>query len=186
MVTADIQSSLGSGEKRPRSPAFGDYLPLARVIAREQLTVRPGAPWSLVYQGALLGLWQATKTYDPAKGEWRSYAVHRIRHGVLDELRWSLGRKPDGHGLLLQCEDVLERACCDFAGFASVDRADELSAAEALVRRLPARWREVLLRRLRGEGLRLIGLDLGVTESRACQLQGQAVREVRRMVRAAC
>lgn len=159
--------------------------------------------WDDVYSDALLGLWDAARRYDETRGvPFGSFAWQRMvgaagdgrrerdhvsrsvraRGGVpvvasLDAEVY-VGRDSAGHGLTLA--DVLPDPH---------DALEELDTATTAwerhvelahwVEQLPADDRYVVQGLLDGRTLAEIGAELGVTESRACQISGRAVSRLR-------
>ena len=69
------------------------------------------------------------------------------------------------------------------AGLATFQRGHDLSVLESVVatvlKELPEREREILMRRKRGEKLEAIGITLGITRERVRQLENKALRTIR-------
>jgi RNA polymerase sigma factor for flagellar operon FliA len=84
---------IGSGQTEPKS--FEDaaflqaHLPLVqRVVKRLHASLPPSVELDDLYSVGVIGLVHAAKNYRPGRGTtFNSYATHRIRGAVLDELR---------------------------------------------------------------------------------------------------
>ncbi len=202
------------------------YAPLVKRIACHMLGRLPS--WvSLddLIQAGMVGLLEASRSFDPAQGvSFETYAGHRIRGAILDELRrgdWtprSLHRKAREVARVIQ---DLEQARGGRVGEAEIARAlnmelgeyqrllQELNACRLLpleedsegteegppeavleaqrledlaraLDALPERERLVLsLYYNDGLNLKEIGAVLGVSESRVCQIHGQALLRLR-------
>jgi RNA polymerase sigma factor for flagellar operon FliA len=175
------------------------YLPLVGAIAR---TVRQRLPSSVeiddLMQDGVLGLIGALHRYDPTRGVvFSTYAGHRIRGAMLDGLR---ARDP-----LPRAARRAQRAAgndpAGNTGFQLLDldhalsiSADEETGPEALalesdLRRrlwagfaaLPVRDREVLLLRMVHDlPLRLVAYRLGLSITRAAELETRGITRLRR------
>lgn len=153
----------------------------------------------LVAQGNL-GLVEARRRYDPSRGvPFAGFAAPRIRGAMIDALRHEdpvtraerarLQRDVDATASV-QLVDV-ERAADQTAD----DQADAeaqlchsalLTEVRAALGMLRDRERFVLERHFFGEqSLRSIGEELGVTESRVCQLVGAALGRLRQSLKSA-
>lgn len=143
-------------------------------------------------QAAVIGLLEARKRFDPSKASWPTFALLRAHGAMQDELREMdhvprLERaraKKDGRALL-----GLETASHKPEVFDGRDRRTPLPADGAAARELWRRLRAVLGRRSSevmeryyrwDYTLKEIGEQLGLSESRVCQLHANAVRLLRR------
>lgn len=152
-----------------------------------------------LYSAGMMGLWKASQSYDSSKGaEFKTYAYHRIRGAILDELRAldflprsmrerareegvsapavvGLPTNEDGSEILLG-EDEKE----------SVENTDLHSALLSEMRALPEKMR-LVMHLYYQEGMKMLDIanDLGLTESRVSQIHSNAVARLRRSLRQA-
>lgn len=164
------------------------------------LSITRGAGGKLALDGLIsagsVALWQASLIYDPAKGTslWQS-AYLAVRGSMVDELRFldhlsRDGRKAVqnevvekiGHGLLFQC--ALEAAVnTSSEGDPEKDlfRAERASLSRKAFNCLLGLERRVIHEHIfEDRNLLDIANELGVTESRVCQIKQSAVRTMRR------
>jgi RNA polymerase sigma factor (sigma-70 family) len=121
-------------------------------------------------QDALVGLWEAALDYDPAHpsgcslltwlyrgARYGVYHGRRRRDGYLGQKRLPAARL-----------GPLPRLAAPHPGFAAVDDADE---AEALLERMPPRWRKAAeLRYYEGLTVAEVGRALGLGRNRASEI----------------
>lgn len=157
-----------------------EHWPLVRRLAALMVCRTPRSiSFEELEAAGAVGLLEALRRYDPALGpSWRAFASRRIRGAMLDWLRevdpLKRRRGRGGRRPFVRLEALGELA----------DRRVELEAAhlearetvEAVLRRLPARDRRMLeLRYVEERTLADIAAELGISESRACQLAGRAL-----------
>ncbi|NLN06514.1 MAG: FliA/WhiG family RNA polymerase sigma factor [Firmicutes bacterium] len=208
------------------------YLPLVRYHAGRLLL---GLPAHInkedLVQAGVLGLLEALKRFDPARGvKFETYASLRIRGAMLDELRslsWlprslfrqmralntaeqklaaSLGREPTDEELAAELNMPQEKyrkltAAINTAATVSLEEVlfaapptnateefvlDRIIAEEekerlaAAIAALPERYRQLLaLYYQEGLTLKEVGLVLGISESRVCQLHSRIISRLR-------
>lgn len=142
---------------------------------------------------ALLALCRAARTYNPARGvKPFTWALSCMRYGVIAFVRSQpggcryrrascislstpiVGQGNNGmrHGELTVADAILGD------DEETLLQAAQVSAIDAAIGRLPERERYVMERWRAGEPLREIGASLGVGESRAWQLQQQALKRL--------
>lgn len=177
-----------------RRDLAGRHVPLARAVARRYAEKWPREADG-VESAAMLGLVDAAGRYDPGAGiPFHRYARRRIEGAVLDALRMTYphgyrtraGGRRAGAPVLRQlgAGPGTDRAGDrdPAAPDEAAELADAVDAVEGLARRLPAgRHREVvrLYYTRAGATLRSVGRELGVAQTRACQLHAEAVRMLR-------
>ncbi|KAA3604883.1 MAG: hypothetical protein DWQ01_19950 [Planctomycetota bacterium] len=162
--------------------------------------IRPRLPSCVseedLFSAGMEGLLTAARSYDPSRGaEFKTYAYHRVRGSILDELRRMdylprsqrekarrLGYEPpavvgiptdeDGQESLTAGE--IEPAC---------EQRDLQEVLDAAVQELPAKMRTVLILYYK-ENLRMreIGERMCLTESRVSQIHSNAVARLRWML----
>lgn len=151
---------------------------------------------------ALVGLSEAALRYDTSRDEpFGAFAAKRMRGAILDELR---RLDPHSRRERREIEEAAARGeateqrmlvAYDDAWCAANDneresRAHEIDhgrlvrALESALEALPTRERDVVdMYYGQAMSLQEIGAAYGVTESRACQLRGRAVKKLRGMLR---
>lgn len=177
----------------PKVAAADAYVELVRKVAH---TIARGLPRHVeareLYGAGTLGLMDALERYEAGRGvPFEAYAALRIRGTILDELRkrdWvprgvrQRIRAGEEHAPVmlevgakgLELVDAREGALDTLVAFA------EAGAVVAALKALPARERHVMERYvLDGWKLKEIGVELGLTECRICQLHGAAVERMR-------
>lgn len=164
--------------------------------------LKPRLPHSVseeeLHSAGMVGLLKAARSYDPSRGaEFKTYAYHRIRGAMLDELR-SLDFLP--RSLREKAREKGERAPAVVGLPTDEDGSDSLEVeamisgaienqelAEALqvaIRSLPEKMRVVMhLYYNEGRRMREIGEKLNLTESRVSQIHSAAVARLRRDLR---
>jgi RNA polymerase sigma factor for flagellar operon FliA len=175
------------------------YLPLVGAIAR---TVSQRLPPSVevddLVQDGVLGLIGAVRRYDPSRGVvFSTYAGHRIRGAILDGLRMrdplprAVRRARKAAGADPSSVTGFQLLDLDHALSLSADEetGPEAQALESDLRRrlragfaaLPVRDREVLLLRMvHGLPLRLVAHRLGLSITRAAELETRGITRLRR------
>lgn len=149
---------------------------------------RTGADYHELYSAGALGLMDAATRYDAGRGvAFGTFAGHRIRGAMLDELRasdvpvtWRRALKSGDKSSVAwhraHLVDIAEDTPTPHDVAVWAERREMLWSAVA---RLPTRLRRVMRWYYRdGVILREIGRRLGVTESMASRLRMQAVEEV--------
>lgn len=118
-----------------------------------------------VYQLALIGLWNACRTYRPERGAFSTYAVSCCRHEVCKELR-KHKRRPQ----LISLEDETKEGLT-VAGLIAdpVDHFGSVDLRNAW-NRLTEREKRILGMRASGYSQQEIGKLLGVSQSRICRI----------------
>lgn len=133
---------------------------------------------------ALLGLVEAERRHDPARGPFASLAVIVARQRVFDELRRQRRRAARETSLYVVNGQGDEDERADLPHAAPADGAGLMAeTVRAAVAALPEREAEVLrLRYLDGEErtLQAVGDALGLTSSRIGQIERAALRRLRR------
>ena len=184
-------------DARARARLVEHYVPFVRYMANR---LRPQVAPTLrseLYSLGLLGLLDALDKFDPSLGNrFETYAGTRIRGAMHDGIR-RMGPFPRGAHKQASClirsittvdfqsartargarlqdclEDHDQPSALDGLELLA-DRAELLEAVEAL----PERERIVIRRHYYdGRYLKAIGLELGVTESRICQIHRRALK----------
>lgn len=164
--------------------------------------IRPRLPACVaeedLFSAGMVGLMAAARAYEPGRGaEFKTYAYHRIRGAILDELRRldflprsqrekarARGTEPPAIVALPMDEDGQENMPC-WDGERPCEREDLGTALREQLRHLPERMRLVMTLYYEG-GLRMrdIGDRLNLTESRVSQIHTNAVERLRRMLKA--
>jgi RNA polymerase sigma factor for flagellar operon FliA len=172
-----------------------DYLPFVRAIARR---LRARLPANIevddLVQAGMIGLIDARCRFDPSQGvPFEGFAIKRARGAMLDELRrddWvprsvRRGQRANGDavGEMVSLDDI-ERAGASADPSSVLAHKQAMQALAAMLERLPAREQQVLMLRCEHDmTLKQIAEVLGVTEPRVCQLQAQAIAQLRRRLR---
>ncbi len=164
-----------------------DNLPLIYFVLGK-MSVRPDQ-WEQAVSDGQLGLVKAAMRYDPAKGEFSTYAFKAIWGAVLDGIRkerrfrkavpfrleseWGVG--------LHKRYDTLPR----YGREGLPDRREQkrVALAAMLLADLPARDRAILVARSYGETLDAIGQRIGRTRERVRQIEARALARVRQRLR---
>lgn len=160
--------------------------------------IRPRLPVSVseeeLFSAGMYGLMKACRSYDPARGAvFKTYAYHRIRGAILDELRRldflprSLRDRARDAGedapsvLGIPTDEDGNESLPAAAGDAGAERSDLHAALLREIQRLPEKMRVVMTMYYR-DGLRMrdIGDRLRLTESRVSQIHSNAVARLRR------
>ncbi len=198
---SSLPRSLPSGPPAPdRDEELEQWRQLVWYVVNR---IRPRLPASVgeedLFSAGMVGLLSAARSYDPNRGaEFKTYAYHRIRGAILDELRRldflprsqrernrRIGRESPGLVPLPTDEDGQE--CLEAAPERqAVDNEDLLARLREEIDRLPARMRTVMaLYHYEGLKMREIGERLGLTESRVSQIHSNAVSRLRRVLKTA-
>jgi RNA polymerase sigma factor (sigma-70 family) len=184
----------------PIEPTVDDYDLAARaavaMAARSPLAAR-WLPADDAAQVGRLTCWLVASTYDPARGRWRAYLTAKVRQAVVDLLRATgpitrSGYVRDGSVLEAECLRVVDDRGEDVPveawrgrrdpALAQVDLRDALDGATAA---LDDRSLFVLERYwIDDRSLAAIAAELGLSESRVCQLHSMALMRVARVARA--
>lgn len=160
------------------SPSFESTFPLCKILAAEAYRKYPSMAFEELHHGAMLGLWKATKSFNPALGPWIPYARMRIRKAILDEIRRILGRRRIRDLSQLR-DDVPSPA----RTVEEVDSKDECQYLLDKIHSIEGRLGDILWRNaICGETQQDIADSLGVTESRICQLVRDARGKLRKLV----
>ncbi len=160
--------------------------------------IRPTLPACVsedeLFSAGMMGLLKACRSYDSSRGaEFKTYAYHRIRGAVLDELRRmdflprsqrekarQDGRIPPSVVAIPTDEDGQESLEAR-DGEPALDIADLQDCLDRLILQLPAKMAEVMVLYYR-EGMRMreIGVRMNLTESRVSQIHSNALARLRR------
>jgi RNA polymerase sigma factor FliA len=188
---------LATRDQRARQQLIHHYLPLVEFLSRHigrrvDASLRPD-----LYSFAAMGLMDAIERFEPGYGvRFETYGSRRIRGAIADGIRsmkwlprgadrrkgrvieaivpvdFQTARTQSGGKIHETISDPLEPATDEEVEL----EADHEEVQEALDN-LPARERFVVKEHYyRRRPLAAIGKDLGVTESRACQLHRRALR----------
>jgi RNA polymerase sigma factor for flagellar operon FliA len=165
--------------------------------------IRPRLPVSVseeeLFSAGMFGLLKACRSYDPDRGAvFKTYAYHRIRGAILDELRRldflprslrdrarAVGEDAPAVLAIPTDEDGNESLPTRSVESAS-ERSDMHGALLKEIERLPEKMRLVMTLYYR-QGLRMreIGDRLRLTESRVSQIHSNAVLRLRRAMQVA-
>ncbi len=142
-----------------------------------------------------LGLCEARRRYDGRRGvPFAAFAAMRIRGAMLDGLRQEdlVSRSERGRIRAGECSASISQVELDdndtFSQNEAVDerlaRMSEIAELRRMLPQLPERERTVLQRHFFEElPLKVIGEELGVTESRVCQIVSAAVSRLRNLMK---
>lgn len=145
---------------------------LVRWVVRQQW--RGALPWADALHAGRVGLWQALRHYDPARGtQFSTYAVPAIRHAVWAAVATERCAAPAA-GLL----PALGSAALDPANL--VEQATLQATVRALVEQLPPRLRQVVvahygLGAAPPQSFAALGRTWGVSRQRVHQLHRAAL-----------
>jgi RNA polymerase sigma factor for flagellar operon FliA len=146
-----------------------------------------------LFSAGLFGLMKACRSYDPTRGaEFKTYAYHRIRGAIGDELRRldylprSLRDRARADGreapaiLGIPTDEDGNDCLAAPAGASAVDDRDQLEAVRREIEALPEKMRLVMVMYYReGLNMRQIGERLRLTESRVSQIHSHAKARLR-------
>ncbi|MCH2100531.1 MAG: sigma-70 family RNA polymerase sigma factor [Planctomycetes bacterium] len=154
-----------------------------------------------LHAAGMVGLLKAARSYDPSRGAgFKTYAYHRIRGAMLDELRSldflprSLREKAREKGEQAPAviglptnedgSDNLEGVEGDGMISGAIENQELAEALQEAIRALPEKMR-VVMHLYYNEGRRMheIGEQLSLTESRVSQIHSAAVARLRRDLR---
>jgi RNA polymerase sigma factor (sigma-70 family) len=165
------------------------HLPLAKKVAAAMARRMP-LPREDIESAAMLGLVQAARAYDATRGSFEGFATVRIRGAIQDEARAvdPLGRehrkavkagRPGAHAPVhVDIHDVATQVSGEVGS--TVAEWTSAQHLREMLRHLPKRLQVVVRRSFLDEAtLSEIGDELGVTESRACQLLTEAKERLR-------
>jgi RNA polymerase sigma factor for flagellar operon FliA len=171
-----------------------DYAYVARWIASRYATGRSlAAEWDDVHADALIGVLAAIRNFDSTrKITQKAYVFIRARGAAIDGIRQRLyaprskidnRREPtslDRIRVAITDGDGTWEPSASDPGYGEVDAAETISL---LLVHLSRRRRFVIeAYYLAGRSMADIGAELGVTESRVCQIHVQALRQMRAML----
>lgn len=135
-----------------------------------------------IYQWGMIGLWDACKRYVGPKDQFSFYARRRIKGQIIDEIRHStpfrVRRKRSSSGVMPKVEPL------DIARLASNDVLPDELANINLQKARVAELLHCLTEReayiivmffIEGRTLTDLGVELGVTEARVCQIKDAAL-----------
>jgi RNA polymerase sigma factor (sigma-70 family) len=162
-------------------PRADDHIGLVVAIAHEEASRLHGVDVSDLMGWGWLGLLRACRTFD-GRGSFTGWASSLIRYGIVDGLRAFYRTR---RRALPLARDAGERDLAHLRACGrELEEVDARLDAEVLLAALPARERLLLERRFFDEQLlEAVGRELGVTESRACQLERRALARLRERVR---
>src|SRR4030066_411577 len=161
--------------KSEKSDLLTLHMPMVKRVAHHRMGgLPPSVEEDDLVQAGMIGLLDAISRYDEAQSaQFEAYAIQRIRGSMIDELRqsdWlprsarqSMRKIEQAIGALPQLLDANLRACI-IAGIETLPEREQL---------LMSLYYEQEL------NLREISEVFGVTESRVCQLHGQAIARLR-------
>lgn len=164
--------------------------------------LKPRLPQSVseeeLFSAGMVGLLKAARSYDASRGaEFKTYAYHRIRGAMLDELRTldflprSLREKAREEGQTAPAvvglptdEDGSDSLEMDDRSQEGVEQSELQEALQEGIRSLPEKM-QVVMHLYYNEGWRMreIGERLQLTESRVSQIHSAAVARLRRDLR---
>lgn len=168
------------------------FLPLVERVAKRVARRLPrSVPLDDLVGAGSLGLIDAVKRFDPARApSFSAYAELRIRGAILDHLRaldWlprsmrASVKRGESDAAVIAIDDRAGPGCDGFAANqpsapTMLEQREVRERLSAAIAALPERTRRVLALYYVDElTLKEVGQVLGVTESRACQLHGEAV-----------
>lgn len=164
------------------------------VVNRVRCTLPACVSEEDLFSAGMVGLMVAARSYDPSRGaEFKTYAYHRIRGAILDELRRldflprsqrekarQTGKEPPSMVSIPTDEDGQE----SLEAAAEEHPCEQEDMQDALERRLadlPPKMRDVMILYYReGYRMREIGATMGLTESRVSQIHSNALALLRR------
>lgn len=182
-------------DRAARHRLIVDHVSWATWIARKHHQRWPRLDYDEMVGEALVALVESARRFDPKKGKFRSFVATRIHGAISDRVRRDdIGGRDQRSAVDRQIKPRTNptRVDGDVAGVARrwrgfpsfpasqdevVDARMALDRLKAAVDRLPPRlataWRSYYFA---DRDLKTIGRELGVTESRVCQMMGEAWR----------
>jgi len=157
-------------------------LPHARALARRR-AARARADADELESAAAFALLRAAMSFDSSRGaSFKTYASIRMASAIADSLRKTFGR-----GYRRSRPVSLELVAPRDRRRSSLEAIAEEDSLEDLLGPLSPRSRTILRDRyVRGRTHREIGEDLGLSESRVCQLEAAALEVLRVSLRTTC
>jgi RNA polymerase sigma factor for flagellar operon FliA len=165
--------------------------------------VKPRLPVSVsddeLYAAGMYGLMHAARSYDQGRGAgFKTYAYHRIRGAILDELRRmdflprSLRDKARAKGeeapsvVAIPTDEDGHESLASERGESPSEARDLGETLQRAIDELPDKMRVVMVLYYREDlKMREIGDRLALTESRVSQIHSNAVARLRRVMRKA-
>jgi RNA polymerase sigma factor (sigma-70 family) len=146
------------------------------------------------YDDALLAMLEARPRWDPAKGELRKFLFSRGTYAIIDGIRragplrrgqYERGEAPRPVQTPFSMDALNEMGLApqvpDGTAVQAFDAVDNRLVVASLLDTLEPRPREVVERVFfRGETLREIADEYGLTESRVCQIKVRALKDMKR------
>lgn len=181
-----------------------DNLKLARYAANTA-GIWPAERYDDVLADAMFGLWDAARRWDATRARFGTFAMPRIRGAIADGRRQrdpltrGSRQRGDLFPLSLDTQPAVQTATerltlADVIGDPNDDMTQLLDHLEHEARRawlaaqvaeLLPRQRHVIEGLIAGRTLASIAGDLGVTESRVCQMKRQTIAQLAQMARPA-
>lgn len=168
-----------------------EHLDFAREVARKQARRMP-MPAEDIESAAMLGLVQAARAWRPDGKPFTVFAEWRIKGAILDDAREADDLSRDHRQAVkagkleaprresMDDELISRRIAGDVGGGTSVGEWMSATEMHQLLRHLPRRMQTVVRRYLVDDlSLAEVGAELGVTESRACQIFREAKERLR-------
>ena len=194
------QKSVPADAAPPADHELGQWRHLVWYVVNR---VKPRLPVSVsdeeLFAAGMYGLMHAARSYDQDRGAgFKTYAYHRIRGAILDELRRldflprslrdrarAAGEDAPAVVAIPTDEDGHESLASVPVGYTSEAR-DLHEVLQQAIEALPERMRQVMvLYYQEGFKMREIGEHLSLTESRVSQIHSNAVARLRRAMRPA-
>jgi RNA polymerase sigma factor (sigma-70 family) len=172
-----------------REALFRENLALAYYVGGKR-SIPPAFDRDDVIQAGLIALWEASRTYNPARGKFSMHAAIRLRDHISRYLQQRRNKPLLQTPRLVGVDGVVEDALAQAPA-----REDDQDAAVdvrqvlgQLLGEIPSRHREAVelrfgLRTGKPAPLSEVGEKLGVTRERARQMIGQALKGLRRAAR---
>ena len=150
-----------------------------------------------LFSAGMVGLMNASRSYDSSKGAtFKTYAYHRIRGGILDDLRRldflprTQREKAKAAGVdapafvTLPVDENGEEFLAAGEKEAECENMELMELIRNRIQDLPEKMRQVMtLYYSEGQRMRDIGEELGLTESRVSQIHTNAIQRLRRLVK---
>jgi len=182
---------VGSSHDPDEAALFDKYAPIARWVAHKYAGGWSLATeWADVYADASIGVLNAIRHFDPARSlTQRAYVFIRARGAAIDGIRqrgYKSRKDVDTRHVPLSL-DMLRNDVDDGGDGLDLgtiehgyDEVDAAVTVPLLLVHLSRRRRFVIeAYYLAGRSMADIGAELGVTESRVCQIHVQALRQMR-------